>query len=64
MINKKYIKREDLKPCPFCGSRAIMHIDSGYLYYIECINLACVARDTRWFKSEIEAIEAWNKRIK
>ena len=53
----------ELKPCPFCGSEAILRVDSGYLFYIQCMNLACTARDTRWFKSEEEAIKAWNSRI-
>ena len=52
----------DLKPCPFCGSEPMWKIDSGFIYYIFCSNLACVCRDTRPFKSEQEAVEAWNKR--
>ena len=51
-----------LKPCPFCGGQAMVRIDSMYIYYIECTTLSCTARDTRWFKSYDEAVEAWNTR--
>ena len=51
-----------LKPCPFCASDARIRIDSGYIYYVECSNLACVCRNTRWFKTVDAAIKAWNTR--
>ena len=55
-------KRVMVKTCPFCGRVPSVRIDSLYLYYVHCANLACTARDTRWFKSHEDAIAAWNLR--
>ena len=61
--------KEDLKPCPFCGSTQIQI--QNFVYYgnetafVECME--CEAK-TRWFKKDPaeshikKATIAWNKR--
>lgn len=56
-----------LKPCPFCGGSScidgeIAYIDerAGIVYEVRCTE--CAATIDRWFDSEAEAIEAWNRR--
>ena len=56
---------EELKKCPFCGGEAhvryIAVMESPY--YPECMDEHCIAGDTGiGFKSEKEAIKAWNRR--
>lgn len=60
---------EELKPCPFCGSKAILRKvatgrnRSGYEYYIRCGNIHCpVYVHTLNRNTEDEAVEAWNMR--
>ena len=54
----------ELKPCPFCGSAKIsvdgMPVPLEYLpYYCQCeMCRSCGGR----YKSELKAIEAWNRR--
>ena len=53
---------EKLKPCPFCGGKAILE-HSHLMPYVKCINLMCDVQP--WTKCEYtddEAIEAWNRR--
>ena len=61
-----------LKPCPFCGSKAIINIipphthkiatfmpDYGGGAFVECTNCSCgIAASNR-----AEAVEAWNTRV-
>ena len=47
----------ELKPCPFCGCNAIVEGYSNWWVRCEC----CLV-ETRTFKTEAEAIEAWNRR--
>ena len=52
---------ETLKPCPFCGGEAFVHILGNEIakgYYIACDE--CGAK-TRVFGYETEAIQAWNR---
>ena len=48
-----------LKPCPFCGGKAIPYIDCGY-HIAECED--CEAMSCEHETAE-ETIEAWNKRV-
>ena len=50
----------ELKPCPFCGSKAVSAIDFvQYKYGVYCINCdACGPMA----KTKQRAIDAWNKR--
>jgi len=57
----------ELKPCPFCGGKAYFYnYDKGYeennYFMIWCDNCECA--ETPQFKTEQEAIFAWNKRAK
>ena len=55
----------ELKPCPFCGSEALVHkmdrltTKDRYFFKLECKKCgACQERQTKE-----KAIEAWNKRV-
>jgi Lar family restriction alleviation protein len=50
----------ELKPCPFCGWKAILHTHHGKIY-IGCANYKCFTF-MHQFETEKEAIKAWNKR--
>lgn len=54
---------EKLKPCPFCGSKAVLYKYHwwGTAYGIECSQ--CKGLIDRCLTKE-EAIEAWNRRAK
>ncbi|MBQ9784280.1 MAG: Lar family restriction alleviation protein [Clostridia bacterium] len=48
---------EEIKPCPFCGGEAELY--SGGIKYVLCKECLATSCD---FKTEAEAIEAWNRR--
>lgn len=49
----------ELKPCPFCRGKAKLQ---SY-YKDHCVYCTkCNASTMKWFPTEIEAIEAWNRR--
>lgn len=53
----------ELKPCPFCGSKNVsMYTYSGVMeyYYIECKDCYC---GTGHEELEEYAVEAWNRRV-
>ena len=56
---------EELKPCPFCGSRAEVNykidLDS---WIVECSNFCCPASYMIgwWYDTERDAIDGWNRR--
>ncbi len=54
-----------LKPCPFCGGKAIL-LDASYPYWVVCDDCGARVRGHRGVGDEgIKAsIEAWNKRSK
>lgn len=58
----------ELKPCPFCGSKAELYHDQSSDYPCNwTYAVQCTDRDNCWiqggnFKTEQEAIAAWNKR--
>lgn len=59
---------EDLKPCPFCGSKAVKMYsfkDSslhGFVHICQIDGDGMVKVESRLFGTEEEAIEAWNRR--
>lgn len=55
-------EKDELKPCPFCGGRAILRRDSSGCY-VKCNNGMCKVMSTTWYyDKEDEAITAWNRR--
>jgi hypothetical protein len=53
----------ELRPCPCCGSKAIMEHSIGEYYcYIVCSNDFCSIGQRAGFATEQKAIEVWNKR--
>lgn len=55
----------ELKSCPFCGRKAILakyqEIDGEHAYQVYCPDTV-IRIHTKWFHTEKEAIEAWNRR--
>ena len=63
-------KMSELKRCPFCGGEAeIIYEDFEYdpdcmsLLYCRVKCLDCEA-GTHWYKSDLAAARAWNRRVK
>ena len=58
----------DLKPCPFCGGTKIKRYGfrssdlHGFIHVCEINGEAMVKIESRFFKTEEEATEAWNRR--
>ena len=60
---------EELKPCPFCGKIPKIIIsknsNSKDFYSVECKRMSCTFLvSTFAYRTEKEAIEAWNRRSK
>lgn len=59
----------DLKPCPFCGGKAQLdHNQGGILTrsYVRCNSCGCKTWEftiSTEESSDMEAIEAWNRRV-
>ena len=53
--------KQEMKPCPFCGSQGTLNHYPGDGYLHMCTK--CDGMVEKWFKTEDEAIAAWNKRI-
>lgn len=64
----------ELKPCPFCGGDAKLKTDTRYprpaceprkAFEIVCQNPECIIGfvDEKYFLTEKQAIEAWNRRV-
>ena len=63
------MQKIELKPCPFCGSKARMFFDNysvGYGVYClrEKEGLPCSAAVLAVYSDEVKAAEAWNRRAK
>jgi len=53
-------KLTDLKPCPFCGSKAeLLNMGEDFPHIVVCTNCGSAGAT---YETEQEAIEAWNKR--
>ena len=57
----------DLKPCPFCGGTKIKMYSPyspdlhGFVHLCEINGEAMIKVESRFFKTEEEAVEAWNR---
>lgn len=64
MTTRKTTKKQELKPCPFCGGEAFTSFYIGYPYWVSCRE--CGAKIHGGVVSAIEgrkaSIEAWNRR--
>lgn len=49
---------EELKPCPFCGSKEVNLMDDG-VFYVSCFNCST---DGPMSDTDRGAIKAWNTR--
>ena len=53
----------DIKPCPFCGGKAVLQRLGGYYEYVRCVNEKCTIKPiTPCYLEEGRAIKEWNKR--
>lgn len=60
------MNREELKPCPCCGGKAIVVQDYNYnadvLYWIECSE--CDLRTSEFYsENRRKMVDVWNKRV-
>jgi Lar family restriction alleviation protein len=62
----------ELKPCPFCGGKARLDYtnDNKHRPYVHCLTgillkpMCTLSHVDCWqYKTETEAIEAWNRRV-
>ena len=53
---------EELKRCPFCGAEAELVRNSGWSYFVRCINKQCAAKTRLYHENENGARLAWNRR--
>jgi len=53
-----------LKPCPFCGGRAVLE-KIGWPHLVSCIKCGARMISIKWEKDgEQEAVKKWNQRVK
>lgn len=52
------MNNEKLKPCPFCGGKAVMH-KIGTVYTLECLDCG----GSLFKNTKTEVIAAWNRRV-
>ena len=70
--NSMVLENETLKPCPFCGSEAVMEKSIRYVvapddqwigYSTLCSDESCIAHQRqKFYLLEESARKAWNKR--
>ncbi len=62
---KKVKKMAELKPCPFCGGRAVIAEQMGRFYINPIHKKGCTIEPCTWLQSSLhikKQIEAWNRR--
>lgn len=52
---------DNLKPCPFCGSKAEF-FGECYMVKVRCSKYDCQCSLVTWFDEPEEAAEEWNRR--
>ena len=56
----------ELKSCPFCGDTYVkVHLTKGYSFTVGCntVNCICLHTEGKTFKTQEDAIKAWNRRV-
>lgn len=56
----------ELKPCPFCGSEAVInHKQVLGTWIVECTNNSCPASYMIGmdYDTKLEAVDTWNRRV-
>lgn len=53
---------EELRPCPFCGSKAEMVTNRSGDNFVRCTNRQCAAKTRLYHENENGARLAWNRR--
>ncbi len=53
---------EELKPCPFCGGKAILDSHGRYVYCTNQHSNCDIRPHTKFYDTPDEAVQAWNKR--
>lgn len=54
----------EIKPCPFCGGPAKIHMRQFKLYSVCCKDTKCAGHNLYiMFRTKKEASDAWNRRI-
>lgn len=53
---------EELKACPFCGSKAEMVTNRSGDNFVRCTNRQCAAKTRLYHENEAGARLAWNRR--
>ena len=55
--------KQELKPCPFCGNKAIFTTNSSGKWWIRCDKeFWCV--ETQFEDTKEDVIDVWNNRVK
>ena len=58
-------KKDRLKPCPFCGSKALMYEDVLPFQRWSCVRCSSKDCEVALFEKTLdEAVEKWNRRVK
>ena len=59
----------DLKPCPFCGGKAILYVIGGdygtnsYVYCVKCHSRGSLKTSYDLDIAKESAMQAWNRRV-
>ena len=54
----------DPRPCPFCGSDAVLQRTSTWDWFVRCTNKECGARSRNFHENQAGAVTSWNRRTK
>lgn len=50
----------DLKPCPFCGHKAVVEDCGDNSYFVRCSH--CSINQDKLYAQKCDAVKAWNRR--
>lgn len=60
-VMEEHACKEELKPCPFCGSNVKLTNDDDEYFWITCNSCEI---STKVFMTREEVVETWNKRVR